>query len=181
MSNPEKPTQNKSEVLVPINAMSVAFAGLERAMQGQAHFVGEKLDEEKTDEFGVRNYKRLMIEDGGRAGIQELLNDKLQPDRTLMFSVIGNDGVKNDIGIGRMTDEIRNARDVSSDRDYLMLVRKGSDAVDATPYYLSDEQLSGITVAPHDVDVAFNSDTPDGKFIRFPGKIKNVALLEYRK
>jgi hypothetical protein len=181
MANHEKPTQNKGEALAPLIGIAALAGGLEVAMTQKPHFTGEKLPEPIKDTFGVHNYRKTMIKDGGRAGIQELLDDKIDPNRTLKFIVITSDGVEKEVGIGRITEDIRAGREIDPDREYLMLIRDGDDETVVQPHYLSSEQLSGVTIAPDDRDVQFNSDSPDGTFLRFPGKIENIRLLEDRQ
>jgi hypothetical protein len=179
MSQEQKPSAPTDGM----KALAIAFANLP---PDQPSYGRQRLPKSVTDFTGIHEWKRPL--EIGRARIQKEVE---RAGVTLMFSVIDN-GAKKVVGIGRTPAELDPARGgqfmIGAGRDrqgtadrYLMLVHQGIEGTPPTPFYLSAEQVQGISIAPGDENTAFNTfmDTPtEGRDLQVTGRVEAVALLE---
>lgn len=182
-----------SEIAPVIDGMKAIASAIGNLPHDQAQYRGDYLSKDYTDTLGTYTYERNLIDDGGRARIQE----EIDAGGRLMLVV--KDGDKRKVvGIGRTPDEFRQEKGgqfvIGAGRDginmpvtddYFMLVDQGLDDTPPKPFYVSAEQLNGVSVGLRDEDVTLNEhlDTPTSgrSAIRITGTVESVSVLEYRQ
>lgn len=178
--------EKNNDVLAPVEGMKAAVKALAELSPDHAMYRSEDVSSNPiVDSYGEYTKKRELVQ--GRT----TLLDELNQSRVVMFSLLDAEGTKKVVRISKTPKDflpdqggkfvIGAGKDRVGPQKYWMDVHKGREDVPPVPFYLSEEELNGISIAVGDVGVEFKpfmeSET-EARRVQITGTIEKVVTLE---